>query len=333
MSQSQGSGTQVAVGVALVAALLVATALGAGAQWAPKGNVSWMAGAGPGSGWDTTARAALQAMTVHKVAGHAITVVNKPGGSGAIAVAEMVNQHKGKDDVILVTSLPLITNRIMGTSPYGYKDLTPIVRLAATYYMVAVPANSDIKDFKDLIARLRKDPKSVSIGGSTPPADDWAAAMAVFGGAGLDVTKLKFIGYDGGQVAGAVLGGHVQAAVNTVGEFAQHVEAGQMKPLATTGPEREPKFQSVPTVRESGVDVVFMNWRGFVGPPGMPKAAVAYWQQKFGAMVQTQTWKDLRALYSWADAFMADGFGKFLAENHALMSDILKNAGAFKKKK
>ena len=323
---------RVAAGLVAAAAVLLASALGVSAQWAPKGNVSWMAGAGPGSGWDTTARAALQAMSAHKVVGHPVTVVNKPGGSGAIAVAEMVNQHKGKNDVILVTSLPLITNKIMGTSPYGYKDLTPIVRVAATYYMVAVPANSDVKDFKDLIARLKKDPKSVSIGGSTPPADDWAAAMAVFGGAGLDVTKLKFIGYDGGQVAAAVLGGHVQAAVNTVGEFAQHVEAGKMKPLATTGPEREPKFQSVPTVKESGVDVVFMNWRGFVGPPGMPKDAVAYWRQKFGEMVKTQTWKDLRARYSWADAFMADGFDRFLDQNATLMADILKDAGAFKKK-
>ncbi|MBI2216939.1 MAG: tripartite tricarboxylate transporter substrate binding protein [Candidatus Rokubacteria bacterium] len=332
MRNTLRSSSRAALGVVAVLAVLVATALGASAEWAPKGNVSWMAGAGPGSGWDTTARAALQAMTAHKVLKHPVTVVNKPGGAGAIAVAEMVNQHKGKDDVILVTSLPLITNKIMGTSPYGYKNLTPIVRLAATHYLVAVPANSDIKDFKDLIARLRKDPKSVSIGGSTPPADDWAAAMAVFGGAGLDVTKLKFIGYDGAQVAGALLGGHIQAAVNTVGEFAQHVEAGKMKPLATTGPEREPKFQSVPTVKESGVDVVFMNWRGFVGPPGMPKEALAYWQQKFGETVKTQTWEDLRARYSWADAFMADGFDRFLAENDRLMSDILKNAGVFKKK-
>jgi len=332
MSQSQGSGTQVAVGVALVAALLVATALGAGAQWAPKGNVSWMAGAGPGSGWDTTARAALQAFTAHKLLAHPVTVMNKPGAAGAIAVSEMVNQHKGKDDIILVTSLPLITNRIMGTSPYGYKDLTPIVRLAATHYVFVVPPASDIKDLRDLIARLKKDPKSVSIGGSTPPADDWAAAMGVLGAAGIDITKLKFVGYDGAQVAPAILGGHVQAAVNTVGEFAQHIEAGKVRPLATTGAEREPTLKTVPTAKEQGVDIVFMNWRGFVGPPGMPKAAVAYWQQKFGAMVQTQTWKDLRARYNWTDAYMADGFGKFLDENSKTMAEILKNAGALKKK-
>lgn len=332
MIRNGRSSTRIALGAVLAVAVLVASALAVSAQWAPKGNVTVLAGAGPGSGWDTTARSALQAFTAHQLLTHAATVVNKPGGAGAIAVAEMVNQHKGKNDVILVTSLPLITNKIMGTSPYGYQDLTPIVRVAATHYMFVVPANSDIKDFKDMIARLKKDPKSVSIAGSTPPADDWAAAMAVMGAAGLDVTRLKFVGYDGAQVATAVLGGHVQAGVNTVGEFAQHVEAGKVKPLATTGPEREPNFKNVPTVKESGVDVVFMNWRGFVGPPAMPREALTYWQQKFGEMVRTQTWKDLRARYNWTDAYMADGFGKFLDENSKTMAEILKNAGAFKKK-
>jgi len=320
-----------AAGIAVAVAVLAAGVLGAAAQWAPKGNVTVLAGAGPGSGWDTTARAALQAFTAHKLLAHATTVVNKPGGAGAPAVAEMVNQHKGKNDIVLVTSLPLITNKIMGTSPYGYQDLTPIVRVAATHYMLVVLPNSDIKDFKDLIARLRKDPKSVSIAGSNPPADDWAATMAVMGGAGLEVTRLKYVGYDGAQVAPAVLGGHVQAGVNTVGELAQFVEAGKMRALATTGPARESTFKDVPTVKELGVDVVFMNWRGFVGPPGMPREAVVYWQQKFGEMVKTQTWTDLRARYNWADAFMADGFGKFLDENSKAMAEILKTAGAFKK--
>lgn len=331
MLTKSGRGRTLVVAMVATVTVLLVGALAGDAQWAPKGNITFLAGAGPGSGWDTTARAVLQAFTAHKTLGHPVTVVNKPGGSGAIAVAEMVNQHKGKDDIILVTSLPLITNKIMGTSPYGYRDLTPIIRLAATHYVLVVTPNSDIKDFGDFIGRLKKDPKSVSIGGSTPPADDWAAAMAILGGAGIDVTRIKFVGYDGGQVAAAILGGHVQAAVNTVGEFIQHIEAGKVRPLATTGPEREASLQRVPTLKESGLDVVFMNWRGFVGPPAMPRDAVAYWQRKFGEVVKTQTWKDLRARYNWADAFMADGFGKFLDENHRAMTDILKNAGAFKK--
>jgi len=325
-------GVVFASALALVVAFAVTAAVDAQSGWAPKGNITFLAGAGPGSGWDTTARAALQAFTAHKLLAHPVTVMNKPGAAGAIAVSEMVNQHKGKDDIILVTSLPLITNRIMGTSPYGYKDLTPIVRLAATHYVFVVPPASDIKDLRDLIARLKKDPKSVSIGGSTPPADDWAAAMGVLGAAGVDITKLKFVGYDGAQVAPAILGGHVQAAVNTVGEFAQHIEAGKVRPLATTGAEREPTLKTVPTAKEQGVDIVFMNWRGFVGPPGMPKPAVAYWQAKFGEMVKTDTWKELRVRYNWADTFLVGGFPQFLDENAKIMEDILRNTGALKKK-
>lgn len=328
--------TSFRVGIASALVLVVALAVSAGVQaqstgWAPKGNVTFFAGAAPGSGWDTTARSALQAFTAHKLLAHPVTVVNKAGGSGAIAVAEMVNQHKRKDDIILVSSLPMITNKIMGTSPYGYKDLTPIIRLAATHYVFVVPPASDIKDLRDLIARLKKDPKAVSIAGSTPPADDWAAAMGVLGAAGVDVANLKFIGYDGAQVAAAVLGGHVQAGVNTVGEFAQHIEAGKVRPLATTGPEREPNLKNVPTAKEQGVNIVFMNWRGFFGPPGMPKPALAYWQAKFGEMAKTDTWKELRARYSWSDAFMADGFPKFLDENSKLMESILRSSGALKK--
>jgi putative tricarboxylic transport membrane protein len=325
------------LGVVIASALgLVLTVAAAGdaqptAAWAPKGNVTFFTGGGPGSGHDTTIRSAHQVLTMQKLITHPATVVNKPGGSGTIALAELVNQHKGKDDIIYVQSLPIITQKAMGNTPYGYRDITPIARVAATYYMFVVLPNSDIKDFKDLIARLRKDPKSVSLGGSTPPSDDWAAMMAVLGTAGVDVQNLKYIGYDGGQVATALLGGHVQAAANTIGEFAQHVEAGKARGLAITGPERDAKFKDVPTVKELGIDMVFMNWRGFFGPPAMPKPALTYWQGKFGEMVKTDAWKEIRARYSWADAFMVDGFPKYLEENTRLIEDIFKRT-ALKKK-
>ncbi|BDG59466.1 Bug family tripartite tricarboxylate transporter substrate binding protein [Caldinitratiruptor microaerophilus] len=303
----------------------------AASAWEPKGAVTFLAGAGPGSGWDTTARAAQQALTTDKIVSVPINVVNRVGGSGSVAVAEMVNQHKGKDDTLLVSSMPLLSNKIMGTSPYGYKDLTPIAAIAGTHYGVIVKADSDIKDLKDLIDRIKKDPQSVSIAGSDPPADDWVAAMGFLSAAGIDITKVKFIGFDGGQVVTNVLGGQVNAGVTTVGELLQHVKAGQLRVLATTGEQREKALPDVPTMKEAGVDFSIRNWRGFFGPPGMPPEAVKYWQEKFGAMVKGKTWSDILDKYGWSDAFMTDKFPSYLDEFNSMLENLLRTAGALKK--
>jgi putative tricarboxylic transport membrane protein len=89
------------------------------------------AGAGPGSGFDVTIRAVVEALEQEHIVEVPLPVQNRPGGSGADFLATMVEQYKGKDDQDSVTSLSMMMNELRGTSKYGYGDVTMIARLMA----------------------------------------------------------------------------------------------------------------------------------------------------------------------------------------------------------
>jgi putative tricarboxylic transport membrane protein len=108
----------------------------ASADGYPAGPVTMTAGASPGSGFDLTIRAVVDAVQKEGIVDVPLPVQNRPGGSGADFLATMVDDYRGHDDQISVTSLSMMTNQLSGTSKYGYADVTMIARLMTEYFMV-----------------------------------------------------------------------------------------------------------------------------------------------------------------------------------------------------
>ena len=120
-----------------IGALLAASLLLAGCQDSepvpigqsyPSGPVTMTAGANPGSGFDVTIRAVVDALEAEKIVDVPLPIRNKPGGSGADYLATMVEQYRGASDQISVTSLSIMMNQLRGASKYGYGDVTMIAR-------------------------------------------------------------------------------------------------------------------------------------------------------------------------------------------------------------
>lgn len=296
----------------------------------PSGNtITFLAGANPGSGWDQTARAVADTLAAEELLENAPVVENIPGGSGTVALNRLVNDDADNPYVLQVTSTPILSNELTGVSDIGFRDTIPVARLIADYYIFAVDADSDITDFEDFISRLQADPGSVRIAGSDPGSDDWVAAAAVFRRADIDFNNLTYAGFSGGaEISAAVLGGHADLGISGVGEFLAQIEAGEMRALAITSPERLETLSDIPTVREQGIDVVWENWRGFVAPPDMPEEVVQWWRDTFAEMAETETWQEMRARFRWGDAFMIEDFDAFLEERQEEIRTILEEAGA-----
>lgn len=324
-------------GVVILVLLMVTSVLaacgdeddGGGAENYPSETVTFFAGANPGSGWDTTARAVAEVLKNAGLIDEAPVVENIPGGSGTVALTRLTGEDKDNNYVLQVTSTPILSNELSGVTELGFRDTKPVARLIAEYYVYAVKADSDIQDFNDLISRLQADSKSVRIAGSDPGSDDWVAAAAVFRKAEIDFNNLTYAGFSGGaEVATAVLGGHADLGISGLGEFLAQIQAGEMRALAVTAPERLELLPDVPTVKEQGVDVTWENWRGFVAPPEMDDETLKWWQDTFAEMVETEEWQEMRAKYGWADVFMVDGFADFLEQRQEEIRTILEEAGA-----
>ena len=265
-----------------VAAPLVFQAPAASAQtsWQPSRNVEIVAGSAAGGAQDRTARTMQRLLADGRIITTPVTVMNRPGGGGALAVTYL-NQHAGDGHYISVGSPTLLTNAITSRST-AHAEVTPIAILFSEYIVLAVRAESPIRDGADLVRRLKAQPDSVSFAVATARGGMQHVAVGLVArGAGADVKKLKVAVFNsGGESITAALGGHIDVVSTAAANAAAHVEAGRMRVLGVAAPDRLPGiFARSPTWREQGVNAVASNWRSVIGPRGLTPAQLAYWER------------------------------------------------------
>jgi putative tricarboxylic transport membrane protein len=134
----------------------------------------------------------------------------------------------------------------------------------------------------------------------------------------------------GGEATTALLGGNVAFLSTGIGESVAQLEAGTIRALAITAPERltSPLLKDVPTVKESGYDVVYEIWRGIFGPADMSPEAKAYWETTLKKMVDSPTWKAQLVKLNWRDAYASSAdFTTFLAQETDMYTALLTELG------
>ncbi|WP_231743153.1 tripartite tricarboxylate transporter substrate binding protein [Mycobacterium sp. GA-2829] len=290
----------------------------------PSGPVTMTAGSNPGSGFDITIRAVVDALQKEHLVDVPLPVENRPGGIGAVFLATMVEQYRGRDDQVSVTSLSMMMNELRGLSPYGYTDVTMIARLITEYYVVVTAPDSPYKTIGDVMAAIKADP-ALPIGAAT---DDQAPFDLLVAAAGGDPSTVNYIPFEGGgDQEVALRAGEIPVAITGVSEVVDDVKAGEFAALAVLSENRLPGFD-VPTAREQGLDVTLANWRGLYGPPDMPGVAVAYWQKVLGEMVASPTWQQIAAQKQFTTTFQTGAeFETFLAETQEDVKTALAEAG------
>jgi len=317
--------------IALIAAC-VAFVLPDHAQktWSPSRNVEIVVGSAPGGSNDKTARAVEKALTDAKLVPTCLTVVNRPGGGSTIAFA-YVRQKRADPHTLLVGTTALLTNHIVGLSTIGYEDFTPIASLFNDYVVFAVNVNSPIKTGKDLIARLKQDPQSVSIGfATTLSSHNHIAAGLVAKSVGVNARNLKAIAFKGSAEAiTQVLGGHIYLVTTAAGNVVSHATEGRLRIIGVSSAKRFPgALASVPTWKEQGANVVYGGWRAIMAPREITPQQVAFWESALRKATETREWKEDLERNFWSDDFQGSAeFRKELAKNYKDMKGVLVDIG------
>ena len=314
--------------------LAAVTAISAPAQaqqtWSPSRNVEIVVGSAPGGSNDKTARSVEKAIVEAKLIPTSLTVVNKPGGGSTIAFA-YVRQKKADPHTLLIGTTALLSNHIVGTSTISYDDFTPIASLFNDYVVFAVNANSPIKTGKDLIAKLKENPQSVSIAfATTLGSHNHIAAGLLAKSIGVNARNLKAIAFKGSAEAiTQVLGGHIDLVTTAAGNVANHVAEGRLRVIGVSSPKRFPgALAAVPTWKEQGANLVYGGWRSIMGPRDLTPAQITYWERVLRRVTETKEWKeDLEKNY-WSDDFVGSAqFRKDLAKDYADMKSVLVDIG------
>ncbi len=293
------------LGVCMAAVMQPVAAMAA--DWKPTAaTVEIVIPSGPGAGLDVAGRMIKNLFDRAQLLSANSILVNKPGAGGTLAY-QYLNQYPGNGHYISLSSPGIVTNRLMGVGQIDYRDLTAVSRLYSDNVVVIVRADSPVKDARDLMARLRQDPKSLSLGIATAlgGANHIALASALKAG-GVDVRNTLNVVYkSGGNAVSDLLGGHVDVVPVAAPAAASQLQSGRVRAIAVTSSQRlTGPLASIPTWKEQGVDAAYTAWRVVVGPQGMTPAQVGYWDGVMAKLVAMPEWKAALEKNYWINEYL-----------------------------
>ncbi|MGE0357499.1 MAG: tripartite tricarboxylate transporter substrate binding protein [Burkholderiales bacterium] len=314
-------------------ALLRAATLAAGVAFAGSAiaidSIKMMIPANPGGGWDTTGRELGKAMLA---AGSVKNVQydNKGGAAGAIGLAQFVSASKGDPNALMMGGMVMIGGTIQNKSAVTLEQVTPIARLTSEYEVIVVPASSPVKDMKDLMARFKADPGSISWGGGSAGGTDHILAGLLAKEVGVEPGKVNYVPFKGGgEAVAAIIGGHVSAGISGVSEFAQHIQSGKMRALGVSSATR---VGNIPTLKEQGFNVELANWRGIFGAPGITKEQQAALVAAVEAATKNKSWEETLKRQDWTAFWLpGDSYGAFIQAETKRIGEILAGLNLGKK--
>ncbi|HSE70034.1 MAG TPA: tripartite tricarboxylate transporter substrate-binding protein [Nocardioidaceae bacterium] len=300
---------------------------GSSAEGEPLTDLRVMVPNSAGGGYDTTARTAAKVMEDEGIA-QGIEVFNLEGAGGTVGLARTVNE-KGNGDLAMLMGLGVVGASYTNETDATLTDTTPLAKLIEEPGAVMVPKDSPFETIDDLVAAWKKDPGSLTVGGgSSPGGPDHLLPMQLAEAAGIDPREVNFVSYDGGgDLLPAILGNKLDFATSGPSEYLDQIESGEVRVLATSGEERLDTVDA-PTLKESGIDLVFTNWRGLVAPPEISDEDRERLIGALEDMHASDGWEQALEQNGWTDAFVTgDDYATFLEEQDKRVEDTLSQLG------
>jgi putative tricarboxylic transport membrane protein len=315
------------IGVSLGLLLAAGAWSPATAQWKPTSPVEVVVHTGPGGGNDALGRAMLTAMEKEKLLPVRFQIANKVGGGSATAM-NYLREKKGDPHTISIFSSVYVSNPLVqAEATVTMDELTPIARLVLEPALVVVRADSPFKTMKDFIEAAKQKPNQLKQSGGSVLSRDAVVRQVLVSHTGAQWPFISFP--TGGERISALLGGHVDMMIIEPSEAGEMIRAGKLRPIAQVSETRLDAFKDVPTLKEAGYDIPNVpQARGIVGPPDMPKEAVAYYSDLFKKVSESPAWNKYLEDTLLQNAYLAPAdLARFNKEYADTLRSILKDAG------
>ena len=280
-----------------------------------------------GAGGAADVQARKLAELVSKDLGQPMVVRNVMGAGGAIAYNEV---HRAKPDgyTMIWYSGAINTLAARKQISFDYTAFEPVAGVGFETVAIAVNKTAPWKDFKEFIAFAKQNPGKVTMGNSGMGSVTHMVPLAMASIAGIQIVHVPF---GTGLAVAALMGGKIDASSQHPAEVLSQVKAGEVRILAVSSEKRISLWPNVPTMKESGIDLVFDQWRGIAAPAKTPKAVVDKMSAIVKKVLESKEWKDFTAFVG-STPYYSDSatFAKFVAEQDKTTREIMNSAGLTK---
>lgn len=241
--------------------------------------------------------------------GQAVVVDNRSGAGGAIGARAVAQAHPDGRTLLyaaaaVATVLPLLPN-----AAYAFEDLVPLARVTNNTHVLACRTDAPYRDFAAMLAYARANPEKIAFASSGAGTAVHLAGEAMAQAAGVQILHAPFQGLAPAMTA--VLGGHADFVIGLPVAIMPAVRDGRLRALVQFGAERSPFAPDVPTLRESGVDLVQGVDIGFFAPRNLPAATTALWVDAVREGVASAEFREFAQRAQVSAAFLPpDGFAR-----------------------
>jgi tripartite-type tricarboxylate transporter receptor subunit TctC len=307
--------------------LAVAVALPAMAQGWPARPVRIVVPFGAGGPADVYARVVGQALT--EALGQQFVIDNKPGAGAVIGTDIVAKSAPDGYTLLMMSNTHTVNESLMPKKPFELmRDFVAVAPVNASDLVLVVNPAVKATTLRELIALAKANPGKLNYASSGPGTPYHMAGELFKSMAGVDIVHVPYKGSSGARTG--VLGGQVEMMFDAVTVMSEHIRAGKVRALATTGKVRSSVLPEVPTVDEAGVpgyDAVI--WLGIMAPKGTPPAIVSKLNAEITRIVQDPAVKADWAKQGAVGMAMTPGaFTRFLEDDIVKWAHVVKVSGA-----
>ena len=232
---------------------------------------------------DIYARFVAQRLT--ESLGQPFTVDNRPGGGSVIGTDAAAKSAPDGYTLLTMSNTHTVNESLIATKPFVLmKDFAPIAPVNYSDLVLVVHPKTGFSNLKELIAAAKARPKGMNYASSGPGTPYHMAGELFKAMAGVDITHVPYKGSSGARTD--ILGGQVEMMFDAVPTMQQHIAAGKLKALGTSGRVRSAVLPDVPTVAEAGVPGFESTiWLGLMAPAATPRAVLTRLNAEVGRIV------------------------------------------------
>ncbi len=299
------------------------------AQSFPSKPVEMVIHTNPGGGQDVFGRLVAEIAAREKLLSQPFTIVNRPGGSGAVA-STFIKGRRADPHYLLSLSSTIVL--ALANRPDAGLDLgiySPVALFGFDLQSITVPADSKFKTFKELLDAAKQSPDTIinGIASATGTARFFQYQLEKATGA-----KFKYVSFKSGSDAmAAVMGKHVDLTMENVSEVMSGVEAKRLRILAVPAEQRLTGLPDVPTLRELGINVHVGGGRGLAMPAGVPKETLAVMEAMAERAHKSAGWRDYASKNMYENTYMGSAaLTQYLTKQMPAVGEFMEFIGAKK---